>query len=102
MVTGFDTNASHAMKLDEISNSLTGGSRGKRRHGKGSRKSSPRKKVTKKSSKKHMKKASPGKKTKRAPSAWVVHVKSFAKKNKCSYKDALSNPKCGAEYRKRN
>ena len=101
MVTGFDTNASREMSLNEISNSLTGGKRNSARRGSSPSKKAA-KKAAKKSAKKPAKKASSGKKTKRAPSAWVVHVKSFAKKNKCSYKDALSNPKCGAEYRKRN
>jgi len=32
--------------------------------------------------------------------AWIAHVKSYAKKNKMSYKDALKNPACKSSYKK--
>ena len=38
-------------------------------------------------------------KAKRPASAWVKHCLAFAKKNNMNYRDALSNPKCKAEYR---
>lgn len=33
-------------------------------------------------------------------SSWIQHVKDFSKKNNISYKSALSNDKCKAEYKK--
>lgn len=34
------------------------------------------------------------------PSAWIEHIKAFAKANDMSYKDALKCPKCKEEYHK--
>lgn len=90
MVDGFDPNASTVMDLDETSKSLKGG--------KGSKRSSKR--AAKRSAKRPAKKATRGK-TKKAPSKWITHVKAFAKANRCSYREALSNPRCKAQYKKK-
>jgi len=90
MVDGFDPNESQAMDLDKTTKSLKGGKGSKR----------VAKRSAKRSAKKPAKKATRGK-TKKAPSKWITHVKAFAKKNRCSYKDALSNPKCKAQYKKK-
>lgn len=38
--------------------------------------------------------------SKRGASPWIAHVKKFGKDNKQSFREALSNPRCKAEYRK--
>ena len=94
MVEGYDPNANNVSTLEEASASLKGGRRSRRntRKGRGGK--------DKKAAKKPAKKV-PSKRTKKAPSKWILHVKAFARNNKCSYREALSNPKCKATYKKK-
>ena len=99
MVDGFDPKASQAMDLTEINDPLKGGAAKKAPAKKAVKKTA---KAPKKAAKKAAKapKKTAKKAAKKAPSKWILHVKAFAKKHNCSYRDALSNPKCKAEYKK--
>ena len=46
----------------------------------------------------HEEKSGNGLKIKSNP--WITHVKSFAKTNKITYKDAMKNEKCKSSYKK--
>ena len=92
MVEGYDPNAKNVSTLEEASAPLKGGRRSRNTKKNGGK--------DKKAAKKPAKKGS-SKRTKKAPSKWILHVKAFARDNKCSYREALSNPKCKAAYKKK-